>query len=385
MTGAAKETADDEIRLLAESADAFLARRHSLRRARERRFAEPGHDVMLWREMAELGWLGLALPEAVGGAGLGFRPLVALLEGLGGALLPEPYAVAAVVGGELIASGDNEALKAETLPQLIAGDLLPVPALQEREGDLEPARPTTRAEAECDGFRLTGMKRFVPAAASADLWLIPAMADDGPATFALDAAAPGLEVEKQRLVDGGFAATLRLDRTPVPGRRRLHSGAIAAPALERALDVAALAAAAEMVGIMDAAFSMTLDYLRTRVQFDRPIGSLQALQHRAADLRIQLELARASVEAAANALDAGADARARATAVSAAKARASEAALLITRQAIQLQGAIGYTEEADVGLYLKRAMVLANGFGTASAHRRRFAALAAPEQEEALT
>jgi alkylation response protein AidB-like acyl-CoA dehydrogenase len=211
------------------------------------------------------------------------------------------------------------------------------------------------------------------------------MADDGPATFALDAAAPGLEVEKQRLVDGGFAATLRLDRTPVPGRRRLHSGAIAAPALERALDVAALAAAAEMVGIMDAAFSMTLDYLRTRVQFDRPIGSLQALQHRAADLRIQLELARASVEAAANALDAGADARARATAVSAAKARASEAALLITRQAIQLQGAIGYTEEADVGLYLKRAMVLANGFGTASAHRRRFAALAAPEQEEALT
>jgi alkylation response protein AidB-like acyl-CoA dehydrogenase len=137
-------------------------------------------------------------------------------------------------------------------------------------------------------------------------------------------------------------------------------------------------ASAELLGVMNRALEMTLDYIKTRVQFNRPIGSFQVLQHRAADLKIQLELARAAVSHAAGVCDADAPGPQRAAAASLAKARAADAAMLITRQAIQLHGGIGYTDEADIGLFLRRAMVLAASFGTATAHRRRYAAAAPP-------
>ena len=151
--------------------------------------------------------------------------------------------------------------------------------------------------------------------------------------------------------------------------------------LSDALDEAALATAAQLLGVMDQAFAMTLDYLRTRHQFGRAIGSFQTLKHRAVDLKIQLELTRASIAAAAAALDTPGTPRAeRRASVSRAKARASDAAMLVTRQGVQLHGGIGYTDEADIGLYLRKAMVLANQFGAADLHRRRFATLA-PEEE----
>ena len=151
-----------------------------------------------------------------------------------------------------------------------------------------------------------------------------------------------------------------------------------AGSLDDAIEEATLATAATLLGVMERAFALTLDYLRTREQFGRRIGNFQALQHRAADLAMQIALTRASVEAAAATLDAGSP-QARA-AISRAKARASEAGMLVTRQAIQLHGGIGYTDEYDVGLYLRRAMVLANSFGGAAVHRARFAAIA-PEDD----
>jgi alkylation response protein AidB-like acyl-CoA dehydrogenase len=179
-------------------------------------------------------------------------------------------------------------------------------------------------------------------------------------------------------VDGGGFGTLHLH--DAPGALVLED---AAAPLARAIDRAALATAAELLGVAEAAFAMTLDYLKTRTQFGRAIGSFQALQHRAADLRIQLALTRASIDAAVAAIEAGAQGTRRAAAVSQAKARASDTGMLVTRQAIQLHGGIGYTDEHDIGLYLKRAMVLSALYGNASLHRARFAATARPEDDAA--
>jgi alkylation response protein AidB-like acyl-CoA dehydrogenase len=152
-------------------------------------------------------------------------------------------------------------------------------------------------------------------------------------------------------------------------------------ALAAALDEAAMATSAYLLGVMDRAFAMTVDYMKTRQQFGRPIGSFQALQHRAADLSMQIALTRASVEAAAASLDAGAAGGARRAVVSRAKARAAEASMLVARGCVQLSGGIGYTDDYDVGLHLRKAMVLANQYGSAALHRRRFMALA-PESDE---
>jgi len=152
-------------------------------------------------------------------------------------------------------------------------------------------------------------------------------------------------------------------------------GAPAAAALERAVDEAAVMASAEMLGVMEAALQMALAYMRTRVQFGKPIGSFQALQHKAADLYVQQELVRAVLQDAVRELDGGADARDRARLASRCKARASDAGLRVTREVIQLHGAIGFTDEYDAGLYLKRALVLSAFLGNATAHRRRLAGL----------
>jgi alkylation response protein AidB-like acyl-CoA dehydrogenase len=148
------------------------------------------------------------------------------------------------------------------------------------------------------------------------------------------------------------------------------------PDIARAFDEATLATAAYLLGVMSRAFEITLDYLRVRKQFDKPIGSFQALQHRATDLKIQIELTRASVTAAARILDNGPAGGRASAAVSQAKHRASEAVMLVTRESIQLHGAIGYTDESDIGLFIRKAMTLANSFGSARAHRARYARFA---------
>ncbi|OYW10480.1 MAG: hypothetical protein B7Z53_00970 [Rhodospirillales bacterium 12-71-4] len=204
-------------------------------------------------------------------------------------------------------------------------------------------------------------------AAGATGFLLPLREADGLALFAAEG-----EPETAETQDGGHFGTL----PAAPGARL---GPLPAGLLEAALDEAALATAAMLLGVAEGAFAMTLDYLRTRRQFGKAIGSFQALQHRAVDLKIQIALTRASVEAAAASLDAGAAAAPRTAATSRAKHRAAQAALLVTREAVQMHGAIGYTDEYDVGLYLRKALVLANLFGSPSLHRARYAACAGDE------
>ena len=333
---------------------AALVPRGELRRIRALRFAPPGFDRAAWREICALGWPGLALAEKAGGSGLGMRAFAALVEELGAGLVPEPLIPAAMAA---------RVLAGPRLAALLSGESIVIPAWQERANSLAAAEETV-----FEGGFLTGKKLFVPMAGGADFFLVSARGGLG--LVARDA--PGAALALERRQDGGFFGTLTLEGTPAEP---------VAGDFSRALEEATLATAAYLLGVMGRAFAITLEYLRTRVQFGQKIGSFQALRHRAADLKIQLELSRASVESAAGVLDQGAALALCRAAVSRAKARASEAAMLITRQAIQLHGGIGYTDECDAGLFLRKAMVLANLYGSASLHRARYAALA-PEEED---
>jgi len=351
MGAAAAGERAESIRLIRDSAAAVAPRGGDLKRIRALRWQGPGFDTGVWREMGTLGWIGLRVPDALGGAGLGMAECCALCEELGAGLVPEPL-IPCALSAALLAASDDRA----SLPQLLAGEAVALTAWQERAGSLDaPGSP--------DAPRL-----FIPMAAGADLFLLPMHEGGRLALYEMPAAGAALTVERTQ--DGGNFGTLQPDMA----RARRIADDIGA-VLESALDEAALATAACLLGVMEGAFALTLSYLRTRQQFGRAIGSFQALQHRAADLGIQLALTRASVESAAAVLDSSADADERCAAVSRAKARASEAAMLVTRQAIQLHGGIGYTDECDAGLYLRKAMTLASQFGPAALHRRRFMAI----------
>lgn len=361
--GAAEPGAgEDEVRMIRDSAGAVAPRSGDLRRIRALRFGDAGFDRAVWGEICGLGWPGLRLPEEAGGAGLGMLAFCALAEELGAGLVPEPLIPAALAARLLAAAPEGAA----ALSALLSGGRIILPAWQDEANTLEPGTATRLH----DG-RLTGRKRFIPMAAGADAFLV--VTNEGAGLVARDG--PGVTLTVERTQDGGNFGTLSLDGAQAES----VPAAVSAPALEEAT----LATAAYLLGVMERAFAMTLDYLRTRRQFGKPIGSFQALQHRAADLKLQLALTRASVEGAAAILDRAGDPTTPAcrTAVSRAKARASEAAMLVTRQAIQLHGGIGYTDEYDAGLCLRKAMVLANLHGSAALHRARFAALT-PEEEE---
>jgi alkylation response protein AidB-like acyl-CoA dehydrogenase len=349
------------IRLLRESAAAISPRGGPLARIRRLRDTTAGFDRAVLAEMGTLGWLGLRVAEEAGGAGLGVAELCALAEEMGHGLAPEPFVAIAAIAAPLAPEAD-----------VLAGSRVLLPAWSEMPHALDHGSVTV-AVAEGDGLRVSGRKIAVPMAAGADAFLVTAREGDCLTVALVEMGAPGVALSAEPTVDGGHLGTLSLDSAPA---RRIASDA--AHRIARMLDEAAVATAAELVGVMDRAFAITLDYLGTRQQFGKPIGSFQVLQHRAADLKIQLELARAAVSHAAGVCDADAPAAQRAAAASLAKARASDAAMLITRQAIQLHGGIGYTDEADIGLFLRRAMVLSASFGTAAAHRRRYAAAAPP-------
>jgi len=344
------EDTDDLLRMIRDSADAVGAK-GDVKRVRDLRFAGAGYDRAMWQQMAELGWVGLLVPEERGGLGLGVEALVAIAEELGARIAPEPLIESAVAASLL----DGEALEAA-----LGGRSLVLLAWQDQPNVIVPDEGMTFADGKADGSR-----RFVLGGEGADGFLV--LTPSAAALVGKDA--PGLALATEPTQDGGRYAALRFDRaTAAPV-------AVTAERIAEALDVAALGTAAYLLGLTDQAFAMTLDYLRTRVQFGKVIGTFQALQHRAADLSVQIALTRASINDAARIVAGGASADERAAAVSRAKARAADVALLVTRQAIQLHGGIGFTDEHDIGLFLRRAMVLANAYGSAALHRARYSRL----------
>jgi alkylation response protein AidB-like acyl-CoA dehydrogenase len=363
--------------MLADSVAAYTGHGTDLSRVRRWRGSEAEYDRAAWRRMAELGWLGMLVPEAYGGIGLGLAEAAIVAGGLARSLAPEPYSATAVLVARALAAADNETLKVELLPQLVAGNLLPALAWQERPGELDCTAARTAATAFEGGYRVSGEKRFIAGAAGADGYLVTAKTAEGVTLLWVPGNSPGLERTLEPLADGRHYGSLALREVEVPRDHVAASAAVARGAIDRALDHTLAIIGAELHGVMGRALEMSLDYMRTRVQFGKPIGSFQALQHRAVDLYIQRELASAVLDEALRVLDGDCDALTRARWASRVKARCSDAASRITRECIQLHGAIGFTDELDAGLYLKRTLVLSAWLGSAAHHRRRYAALTA--------
>jgi alkylation response protein AidB-like acyl-CoA dehydrogenase len=362
--------------LLKDSVTDFATRGTDIARVRALRGKPQEYDRAVWRQMAELGWLGISIPESYGGMGLGLADTAIIAEGLARALVPEPYTASVVLAAGALAGSDNEALKRDMLPAIATGKLLPTLAWQEQPGALDAGHIALRATPFEGGYRLSGTKRYMLGAAGADAYIVAARSDAGHILACLEPRSAGVSVDFAPLADGRHFGTLQLDDAVVSRERVAATGKVATAALERALDHATAIASAELYGVMSRALEMSIEYMKTRVQFGKPIGSFQALQHRAVDLYIQQQLASATLEEGLRELDRDPAPRERAALASRLKARCSDAGVRITREAIQIHGAIGFTDEYDAGLYLKRALVLAAWLGNANQHRRRYAALA---------
>ncbi len=369
-------TEDQE--LIAKTAADFAKGKSPIARVRQLRDQNDatGFSRALWKEMAELGWVGIAFPESVGGAGLGFAELAVVLEELGKVLAPEPFLSTVLLGGQALLLAGDEAKAQAWLPKLCAGDAILALAHQEPKSRWNVRHVATRAVKDGAGWKLSGEKIQVLDGHVADALLIPARTSGGDADasgislFLVTPKARGLAITRQIRVDSRNAALVQLREVEAEGVGR--EGA-AGELLERVIDRATIGLCAEMLGGMEQAFAHTLEHLKTRKQFDVPIGSFQALKHRAADVFIELELARSVVMAAARAVDAN-DAELPKLA-SLAKAKCSDAYVLAANEAVQMFGGVGMTDEYDIGFYMKRARAAELTFGDAAFHRERWASL----------
>ncbi len=369
--------------LLAQSVGDFVKRGADLPRVRALAQTHAEFDRAQWKQLAELGWLGVLAPESCGGLGLGLAEAAIVAEGLGRALTPEPYTAVAVLAARALEYSADTPLRNELLSGLVSGEGIPMVACHEQADDVAATRIATTATPFEGGFRVNGQKQFVIGAAGADGYIVSAQAAGELQLLWIPRDAAACATELIALADGRSYGTVTLRDVAVPRDHVLASGKAARGALARALDHAAAIASAELVGVMKCAHEMSLEYMKTRVQFGKAIGSFQALQHRAVDLYIQQELADAVLREVVAQLDAAPDDHMRALHASRAKSRCADAALAITRAAIQFHGAIGFTEDCDVGLYVKRAMTLSAWLGNGRAHRMRYAQLSVQAAGEA--
>jgi alkylation response protein AidB-like acyl-CoA dehydrogenase len=368
-----REPLDEVQAMLRDSVRAFAQRHPGARRLRALRDGDAAAGDAAWQAIAESGWLGILAPEELGGLGLGLGELCAVAEELAAGLAPETF-VADSLAIALLARGDNPALAGRRLPALIDGSARLAVAWQEAPNVLDPLDIATLAQPADGGVLLSGVKRLIPGAASADAFLVTARGPGGFALYHVPRDADGLTLDLRDTVDGIAMGSLTLAGVGVGEADRAASAAVAPALLVQALDEGRLAASAALFGLLRQALAITVDYCRTREQFGRPIGSFQSIQHRLVDLWIQQEVTRNTLAHSLAVFAATRDPAARSVAASAAKAQASRAAMLVTRQAIQLHGGVGYADEHDIGLFLKRAIVLSGWLGTASLHRRRYIA-----------
>ncbi|HEV8584701.1 MAG TPA: acyl-CoA dehydrogenase family protein [Methylomirabilota bacterium] len=321
-----------------------------------------GESEALWKEMAQLGWLGLALPEDAGGSALGLVETAILQEELGRAACPSPY-LPTVLAAMAIDRFGTPAQKHRWLPAVAAGSARATVALMERALDWGPASVETHAEERGGKVALSGVKQFVPWAHVADVILVPARRGGSTVVYAVEAGAPGVAVTPLTGMDPGTRlAQVRLDGAAVAAE-----AALPAEAYDFLLQRGAVGAAAEMLGAARRCLDMSVEYAKVREQFGQPIGSFQAIRHKCADMLLDVENSHAAVYYAAWALASGADDGALAASV--AKAYVNDAARKVCGDAIQVHGGIGFTWEYDLHLYFKRAKALEPLYGDAEHHR----------------
>jgi len=371
----------EDQQLLKRTAGEFVKKQAPLTRVRQfRDGADPlGFSRDLWGKMAELGWPGILIPEDYGGLGMGYLEMACVLEECGRNLAPEPLLSTVLLGANAVLLGGTADQKNALLPGVVEGSKLLTLAYHERGRRYEPTRVATRATKRGSTYTIDGTKTLVFDGHAADVLIVAARTGgdetsrDGISLFLVEPGTPGLRMTRQSTVDLRNAAIVELKGVEVGADAVLGEEGRSGPILEEVIDRATVGLCAEMLGSMQAAFDMTLDYLKTRKQFGVLIGTFQALKHRAAKMYIEGELCRSAVLGACQALDTGAPNH-RAL-ISVAKARCSDTAILVGYEGIQLHGGIGMTDEHDIGFYAKRARGVELTFGDAAYHRARFAAL----------
>ncbi|WP_433526177.1 acyl-CoA dehydrogenase family protein [Nocardia pseudovaccinii] len=350
----------------------FLAEKSPSAAVRHWMETEPGHDPAVWQQMAEqLGLHGLALPEEYGGSGGGPVELGIVLEEMGRALLPSPYFGTVALAGQALATCGDEAAKARWLPALADGSLTATLALAEESGSWRLADVTTVATRVGEAWTLSGTKMFVVDGETADLLLVAAKGEAGVGLFAVDGTAAGVTRTRLETLD----PTRRLARIDLNDAvaQRISPPADASAYLQGVLDLAVVALAAEQVGVAQACLDAAVEYAKIRVQFDRPIGSFQAVKHKCADMLLEVEAARSAAYHAATVAAAGSTELPTAAALAA--AYCSRVGTHAAKENIQIHGGIGYTWEHDAHLYLKRAKSSEQLFGGPASHRARLADL----------
>jgi alkylation response protein AidB-like acyl-CoA dehydrogenase len=332
-----------------------------------------GFDPQLYREMAEMGWTGMVVPESDGGFDFGHASLGLLAEELGRTLAASPLISTAVIAAGALTLAGSPAQKAQWLPRIVSGEIHAALALDEGARH-DPAATGLAACRDDGGWRLDGIKRPVFDGMGAALLLVAARTSaDGITLFLCPGDAPGLAATPLNLIDSRGAALVQFTGCRLSDAEVLGEVNRGMPLLEQLLDRGRAVLAAEMLGSAQAAFETTVEYLKVRVQFDKPIGSFQALQHRAADILGELELTRSAVQAALAAIDADVPDTARLASL--AKALAGKTFRKVAQEMVQMHGGIGMTDEHDAGLYLKRAQVADMMLGNAAYHRERYARL----------
>ncbi|MDP3907760.1 acyl-CoA dehydrogenase family protein [Novosphingobium sp.] len=366
--------------MLADTARSFMAEEGAiakqLRHWRDQG-CKDGFGHGLWKQFAELGLTGVLVAEADGGLGMGHVEAGIVLEEIGRNLTPSPFLTSAVAAATALGAG-NADLRGRYLPGLLAGDSVFAVAIDEGPKH-RPERIKTRAARAGNGFRLDGAKSFVLHGGSADMLVVAARTSgndddaEGITLFAVPKEAVGLSQDAVRLVDSSMATHVKLDGVLLDADAVIGEVDRGRDLLNKVLAAGRIGAAAESVGVAGGAFGMTATYLKQRKQFGKLIGEFQALQHRAAHLYSEIEIARAATIKAQQLLDGGSD-RAELM-VSVAKAKAGKAAALAVKEGVQMHGGIGMTDEYDIGLYMKRDRALAEFMGDVYYHAERVAQL----------
>ena len=369
-----------EQKLLQENVERFIANEYTFDKRRAWTQSETGFSRENWAKFGELGWLGVGVAEEYGGLGGSAVEQAILMEAFGRGLVVEPYLTSAVLGTALLHHGGSPQQKQKLLPAIAAGKSLMAFGFAERQSRYRLTDVETTARKRGGSFVLNGAKSVVFNAASADTIVVSARTrgasrdERGISLFLVERQTPGLSVRGYATVDGGRAAELMLSDARVGTDAVLGELDGAFPVIERVIDGGTVAVCAEAVGIMATLCEATLEYLKTRQQFGRPIGQFQVLQHRMVDMYVACELSRSLAYMAAVKLD-DAVAIERQRAVSAAKVQIGRAGRFVGQQAVQLHGAMGMTDELAVGHYFKRLTMIDSTFGDTDYHLQRFAVL----------
>jgi len=371
---------NEEQQMLSDSAKDFAANRTPVNHFRSLRDNNDplNWDKDVWKEMVDLGWAGILIPQEFGGSDFGLAGISVIMQEVGKTLTPSPLFATAVMGASAINTFGTQEQKAEYLPKIAAGNITTAIAIDE-ESHHAPFNSMAQAELFGDEWVLNGKKKFVVDGASADILIILARTSGikgdkaGLTLFIVDASHTGVEIIKTDMADCRNYANVVLDNVTISKDALLGDQESGGEAIDKILDEGRIALSAEMLGNSEAAFEMTLNYLKERKQFGVLIGTFQALQHRAAEMFCEIELTKSAVMAAMQGADENNNDLQRMASL--AKSIAGETLYLVSNESVQMHGGIGVTDEYDIGFYMKRARVAEVIFGGANFHQERYANL----------